>query len=206
MRTRLKVLDQIYDRDLKTDAYVINVVVNKYEDIFNNLDPSPFKRRDLNSNLISFLEDCSSDIPLKQRTVIQFQVPKSGRRQDLEDLITTGLRTYFSFIMNSYSRRIKMINERNMVFVGISFLLLLAASFMTRLKVDNLFFTTLNEGIFIGGWVFMWEAISSNSIEKREIKNRYRQYKRFFDSPIEFKSYDVPGDDSPPKSLNRDFR
>ena len=96
-----------------------------------------------------------------------------------------------------------MINERNIFFVGISFLLLLAASFMTRLKVDNLFFTTLNEGIFIGGWVFMWEAISSNSIEKKEIRNRYGQYKRFFDSPIEFRSYDLPKNDSPPKGEAR---
>jgi hypothetical protein len=71
MRDKLKALDQVYDKDSDTDAYVINIVVKRYEDIFNNLDPSPFKRRDLNSNLISFLEDCSSDIPLRLKTIIQ---------------------------------------------------------------------------------------------------------------------------------------
>ena len=188
---KLKALDQVYDRDPKTNAYVINVVVNRYEDIFNNLDPSPFKRRDLNSNLISFLEDCSSDIPLRQKTIIKFKVPSSVRKQDLEDLIKAGLRTYFSFIMSSYSRRIEVTNKRSIFFVGISFILLLAASFMSSLDIQNLLFVTLNEGIFIGGWVFMWEAISSYWINKKEIKNRYRHYKRFFDSPINFQSYEI---------------
>ena len=190
MKNSLKTLNQMYDRDSDSNAYIINVVVKKYEDIFNNLDPSPYKRRDLNSNLISFLEDCSLDIPLQFKTLLQFQVPKAIRNEDLEYRITLGLGNYFSYIMNSFSRRLKMIDDRSMAFVGISFALLLIATFMTRLDIDNLFSQTINEGIFIGGWVFLWEAISSYSIKKKEVKNEYRHYKRFCRSPINFCSYD----------------
>ena len=190
MKDRRKTLDQVYDKDRETNAYVINVVVKKYEDIFNDLDPSPFKRRDLNSNLIRCLEDCSSDIPLRYNIILQFQVPESKRNMELEERIKTGLKTYFSFIMNSFTRRIKMSDRRSMCFVGISFLLLLAASFMNSLGIDNILFQTLTEGFFIGGWVFLWEAISSYSIKKIEIKNQHRQYKRLLSSPIKFHSYD----------------
>jgi len=184
-------LDQIYDQDLETGAYVITAVVNRYEEIFNNLDPSPFKQRDLNSDLTNFLEDCSLDIPLQCLTILQFQVPKLIRNEDLERRIRIGLGNHFSYMMHSHSRRLKMIDKRSLYFVGISFLLLLAATFMTGLDVDNLLFEALNEGIFIGGWVFMWEAISSSSIKRREIKNEYRHYRRFFESPIKFCSYDA---------------
>ena len=181
----------MYDLDSDTSAYIITAVVNKYEDIFNNLDPSPFKRRDLNSNLINFLEDCSLDIPLQLNTLLQFQVPNSIRNEDLERRISLGLGNYFSYMMNTFLRRLKMVNRRSMYFVGISFLLLLTATFMARLNVDNLLFQTVNEGIFIGGWVFMWEAISSSSIKKKEIKNQYQHYRRFYESPIKFCSYDA---------------
>jgi hypothetical protein len=109
----------------------------------------------------------------------------------MEDIVTKGLRNYFSFIMGIYTRRIKMTNERSIYFVGISFFLLLVASFMTSFDLENIFLQTVNEGIFIGGWVFMWEAISSYSIKKREIKDRLRHYRRFFDSPIKFRPYDT---------------
>jgi hypothetical protein len=59
-----------------------------------------------------------------------------------------------------------MTNERSLYFVGISFVLLPVASFMSNLDLKNIFLQIIDEGIFIGGWVFMWEAISSYSIKK----------------------------------------
>jgi len=191
MKHKQKLVDQVYDREPETGDYIINIVINRYEDIFNNLDPAPFKRRDLNSDLIRFLEDCSSDIPLKNKIILQFQLPAPNRNENMEALITKGLRTYFSFIMNTFSRKIRLTNERSLFFVVISFLLLLIASFMANFDTADIFYLTLNEGIFIGGWVFMWEAISSSSIKKREIRNQFRQYKRFFGSKIQFRTQTV---------------
>jgi hypothetical protein len=188
MKDKQKTLDALYDKEKSSNAYIINVSVKAYEDIFNNLDPAPFRRRDLNVDLIRFLEDCSLDIPLRFKTIIQFHVPEKIRAEELETRIATGLRNYFSFIMSSYRRRIKLSDQRSMYFVGISFLLLLLASFMNRFDFQSLLFKTINEGVIIGGWVFMWEAISSYSIKKREITNQYKYYKRFLESPIHFQS------------------
>ncbi len=54
-----KTLEKIYERDKATGAYIISVAIDKYTDIFNEWDPAPFRKRDIDQDLRYFLEDCS---------------------------------------------------------------------------------------------------------------------------------------------------
>ena len=47
-------LKQIYKMNPDTKAYIIEVSLIDYNEIFNGWDPSPIKRRDLDPDLISF--------------------------------------------------------------------------------------------------------------------------------------------------------
>ncbi len=59
-------LEKIYEKDSATGTFVIAAALERSSDFFNELDPSPIRRRDLDDDLRVFLEDCSSDIPLSQ--------------------------------------------------------------------------------------------------------------------------------------------
>jgi len=54
-----KVLEKIYERDKDTGAFIISVAIEKYVDVFNELDSAPWRRRVLDHDLRMFLEDCS---------------------------------------------------------------------------------------------------------------------------------------------------
>ena len=67
-------LEGIYEKDQATSAFIIATAIERYTDIFNELDPAPFKKRDIDQDLRVFLEDCSADIPLKYNVILQFNV------------------------------------------------------------------------------------------------------------------------------------
>jgi len=67
-----------------TNALIIAAAFEKYSDFFNMLDLSPLRKRDLNRDLRAYLEDCSSDIPLKQDIILQFNLkmkPRMNKRR-----------------------------------------------------------------------------------------------------------------------------
>ncbi|MBD2053678.1 hypothetical protein [Leptolyngbya sp. FACHB-60] len=50
----------------------------------------------------------------------------------------------------------------------------------------NVFTAVLTEGLFIGGWVFLWEAVSLFFFSNRDLYNRYRTYRRLRNSEVIF--------------------
>ncbi|MCW4025589.1 MAG: hypothetical protein NWF01_11240 [Candidatus Bathyarchaeota archaeon] len=178
-------LEKIYERDLQTGSYIVAVAIDRYTDIFNELDPAPFKKRDLNPDLLIYLEDCSFDIPLKYSTILQFTVLNESVDPKKEERIIFGLKTYFSFIERQLAREITESYKKSAVYVVIAFLLLFASYSLIRVA-ENVVFVTALEVITIGGWVFLWEAISTFAFKKRETKSKRKHYKRFIISPIIF--------------------
>jgi hypothetical protein len=173
-----KTLEKIYEKDKATGAYIISVAIDKYTDIFNEWDPAPFRKRDIDQDLRYFLEDCSSDIPIKNDVTLTFDVLDEERDSEKETRIKSGLKTYFSFVRNLLERKIKKSYETSLLYVLASFLLLAASFLLRTVTPDGLLFVVTVEGLNIGGWVFLWEAISTFAFKNRDVKSKYQQYRR----------------------------
>ncbi len=189
MRHDKKGFEKIYEFDNKLNAFIINVAIEDYIDIFNQLDFAPFKIRDLNHDLRLFLEECSSDIPMKNDVTIKFTVSREKQDLEKEEKIKTGLKTYFSNTRNALGREIQNSHQKSAFYTIASFMLLLASYSLAPLIQNSVVFSTLVEGISIGGWVFLWEAISTFAFKNRDIRERYRHYKRFSHAPISFQYF-----------------
>ena len=73
-----------------------------------------------------------------------------------------------------------------MFFLGIIFLWLgIKFSFLIERPV---WYSILNEGLVIGGWVFLWEAISLFSFTEFELLFRSRIFSRLHKAPVIFQS------------------
>lgn len=180
-------LEKIYEKDPSTGSFIIAVAIDNYADIFNELDPSPFKNRDLNNELRIYLEDSSADIPLKYDIILQFNILTEVQEPKREERIAFGLKTYFSFIERQLQREIQGAYQKGLFYVGVAFILLFVAYFLGSLSAHDVVTTTALEGITIGGWVFLWEAISTFAFKNRGIRTRSNHYKRFMAAPIRFK-------------------
>ncbi|MCW4010075.1 MAG: hypothetical protein NWF05_05590 [Candidatus Bathyarchaeota archaeon] len=187
MRRVEKTLERIYERDAATGEFIISIGIDKYPDVFNELDSAPWRRRDLDYDLRVFLEESSSDIPLKYDIILQFSVSQETQDTIKEERIKLGLRTYFAFIRNSVQREIRTSYERSGLYVLASFLLLFTSYSLQVQITGNAVFTTLVDGVSIGGWVFLWEAISTLAFRNRGARTKYLQYKRLSTAPIQFR-------------------
>ena len=80
-----KPLEKIYEKDEATNSFIISVTIENYADIFNELDPAPFRKRDLDQDLRDYLEDSSSDIPLKYGIILQFNISVESQNVEKEE-------------------------------------------------------------------------------------------------------------------------
>lgn len=187
MNRKLEYLEKIYERDQTSNAYIIPVALDRYSDMFSEWDPAPFKKRDLDYDLRQYLVNCSSDIPFECDTVLCFNVLESARNGENEERAIIGLKTYYSFYLRSLEYELRVTRKRSLLFGFISALLLFTAVSLSVFAAENNFYLVIIEGIYIGGWVFLWEAISTSFFRSRKAKSEYLHYKRFSNSPIRFK-------------------
>lgn len=67
--------------------------------------------------------------------------------------------------------------------MGIVFFII---AYMGPFTADRLAVQILEDGLFVGGWVFMWETFSKLFIESRELQEERQIIKRFMKAQIRF--------------------
>lgn len=179
-------LDQIYPKDPQSGKYIINIAINRYDEVFNQLDPAPYERKDLNALLRGYLESCSSDIPLKYDLKLNFDVGEEKRRKEKEEHISRGLSKYFLFLLFNQQKKRKVTVRRVMFFTLISFFLLFVSFYLRSLTPEGWFHLTLTEVFTIGGWVFLWEAIAMLTFRNHQGRVKQKEYERLKNADITF--------------------
>jgi hypothetical protein len=178
-------LRKVYKQNPKTGNFVIEVLLETYLYAFNEWDSAYFQRRDLDPDLIKFLESCSNDIPLQYGVELSFSV-FSERKEETEKAISDGIKSYFYYSIHSEEVALKDLFAKMAMYVGVSITFLVLAFFAGNIPAENVLTITLNEGLYIGGWVFLWEAISLLSFNRSKIYRKIKEYKRFLKAPVYF--------------------
>ncbi|MBN2880759.1 hypothetical protein JXM83_01780 [Candidatus Woesearchaeota archaeon] len=182
--TKDKELRKIYPVNKRTNAYVIKVSVKSYNDIFNEWDDSIIEKRDLNPSLREYLEECSEEIPLKNKIEIYVTIHEK-KSKNKEKYVRDGFKNYFKFfqyfVKKDYkTHRAKAINSC----INGSLMLLLAT--LGEQFSEVLPLKLLIEGIFVGGWVLLWQTFEILFFEASKIKKELNTYERFSKSKIIF--------------------
>lgn len=186
-RKKSDYLNKIYEKNPVTGNYVIEVALDKYTDVFNDWDNSPYKKRDMDPDLAIFLENCFDEIPQKQGVDICFYVPKEVKDVKREEVIISGIRTYYSFYLGQAKRALKEKYHKMLSYILTSLGLLAVSVFFSTIYKDSIILGTVQQGFNVGGWVFLWEAISMFFFRRNEELREIEKYGRFLNSSIYFK-------------------
>lgn len=186
-------LQKIYEKNTSTGNYVIQVALDKYNDIFNDWDRAPFRKRDMDPDLANFLENCFEEIPSKHGVDICFYLPKEEKDVNREESLIAGIKTYYSFYMHQEIKVLKGSYRKIFNYLFSSLGLLAVSVFLSTIIGENIFLRTIQQGFNIGGWVFLWEVISMVFFRGREVSSEINKYQRFLNSLIYFKY----GNDNP---------
>ena len=189
-KKKLDYLNKIYEKNPTTGNYVIQVALDKYTDVFNDWDNSPFKKRDMDPDLALFLENCLDEIPQKDGVDICFYLPKESKDSKREEVIISGIKTYYTFYLHEAMRSLKGKYQKMLEYICTSFGLLAVSVFLNLTYGTNIIMGTVQQGFNVGGWVFLWEAISMFFFRRRSVTSEIEKYERFINSSIYFK-YDA---------------
>ncbi len=180
------ILKNIYKYDEESMNYIIEISLDFYQELFNDWDASPIRRKDLDPELITFIESSGHEIPLRKNIELNFSLPKSKRNIVQEKKAIEGVRNYFKSVLFFVLKDLKYNIRKIILFIilGLSFIFI--ASFVQNQENIVFAFDVLIEGIYIGGWVLIWEAFSLFFFKTYTIRKRKNMYLRFLRSPIRF--------------------
>lgn len=181
-----KYLNQIYKKNPETKNYVIELKVDNLSYIFNDWDSATFKRRDVDPELIEFLEDCSSDIPLRFGIELHFNVLNGIKDLNKEKQIVTGIKNYLNYLLYVEKKIIKRLFRKIITCIIIGFLLIACGSSWSAFMPRNIISNVLEEGVYVGGWVFLWEAVYLLFFEINLVRTKIKEYARLVNAPIHF--------------------
>lgn len=182
-----KLFGEIYNIDSSTNCYMIEIGLDQYADVFNEWDPAPFKRRGIDPDLELYLEESCDEIPFHYPIELCFTVPVGMRDDLIEEEALKGLKNSFLFKLYLLRKEIKQTNTQMIRFVAIGFVFLWIAAIFSEQASEVMVLSILVEGLFISGWVFLWEAVSLFVFTNRELYRRYQTYKRLQNSPVIFR-------------------
>ena len=177
----------LYRTNTDTNAYLIEVSLEDYSELFNGWDASPVRRKDLEPELLDYLEEAGTEIPIKQSIELVFYLPKDKRDAERDERSITTIQNNFKVVNQMIQKKIERNYRRLLVYVTLSLIFLVAAYLLRNVTTLSLLTNIMIEGLFIGGWFLLWEAFSLFFFDTHEYKIRQKIFKRFIDSKIIFK-------------------
>lgn len=180
-------LEKIYERNPDNGNYIIEISLENYADIFNDWDHAPFRRRDIDPGLLSFLEDSIDDIPMKNNVDIDFYLSDQLRDGEKEQQIQAWFRMFYRFNIELEKKKIRTIVKKSILCLLASIAFLITSYFGKIAAGESLPVYVVSEILVVGGWVFLWEAISLMTFERAGVRRQIKDDRRFAEADIRFR-------------------
>ena len=148
---------------IPTECRPIEVRVGELRQLFNAIDPSPFRDRDLDPRAEEFIVEWARDLPRDARLALFVHLERSAGQTDEAATLGESIHQYFKQRAVGSRRRLRELFRRGRISLVIA-LVFLGASIAVGDAVasalrDTHFAEIIREGFLIGGWVAMWRPL-----------------------------------------------
>ena len=149
--------------NLPANCQLIEVHVASLQQLFNSLDPTPFRKRDLDPQAEEFIagwaRELDSDKPVGLVVHVDHDVPSQEQVKTLSDAV----RDYFGERASRSRQRLRQLFRvgRTSMIIGLIFLAasILIGDLVASLLEATRFGGVARESLLIGGWVAMWKPL-----------------------------------------------
>jgi hypothetical protein len=145
------------------ECEVIEVRVAELRQLFNAIDPSPFRERDLDPRAEEFIVDWSRDLPGEMPLALVVHLERAAGRPDEAGVLRQAIHEFFAQRAASFRRNLRQLFRRGRISLAIG-LAFLASSIaigdaLAAYFQDTRWAQILQESLLIGGWVAMWRPL-----------------------------------------------
>jgi len=145
----------------KKPHHQIEVFVDRIEQLFNSMDPSPFQERDLDDDAEEFIVSWAQEFPRRDPVSLVIQVNQAPAQPDTQHLVETAVHHYFAYRTNLKRLELRhLLKEgRTSLFIGLLFLATCIITSQLLRRQEGTLPIVLREGLIIAGWVAMWRPM-----------------------------------------------
>jgi hypothetical protein len=147
---------------MTTDAATIQVRIHELRQLFNSIDPSPFRERDLDPDCEEFIVSWARELPPDRPVRVEIHVDRERPPAELVAHVEPAVRGHFAREASLQElRRRRLIREgRLSLLIGLA-TLVLCISAAALVPTDSLGTPgdILRESLVIAGWVVMWHPL-----------------------------------------------
>ena len=148
---------------LPQHCQVIEIRVAELRQLFNAIDPSPFRQRDLDPRVEEFIVDWASDLPADKPWALLVHLNRPAGRADEAAALREAIHEYFGQRVIASKRKLRELFRRGRISLVIALAFLTASIAISDAVAAYLGGSRLGgvirEGFVIGGWVAMWRPL-----------------------------------------------
>jgi hypothetical protein len=147
---------------MPTDAATIQVRIHELRQLFNSMDPSPFRERDLDPDCEEFIVSWARELPLDRPLRVEIRIDRERPSTTLLADVPPAVRSHFAREASLQElRRRRLIREgRLSLTIGLATLVLcIGAATLVPTETLGTPGEILRESLIIAGWVVMWHPL-----------------------------------------------
>ncbi len=143
----------------------IEVHVAELKQLFNEMDPAPFRERDLDPNAEEFIVEWSRELPAADPLCLVVHLDRPAGLPDEPSVLRDAIHEFFRQRADVTRRKLRQLlrNGRISLLIGLAFLTvsILVGDFVDSMVVGRgfEFGGLVRESLLIGGWVAMWRPL-----------------------------------------------
>jgi hypothetical protein len=138
------------------------VFVDRIEQLFNSMDPSPFHEKDLDRDAEEFIVSWAQEYHRRDPLVLRIHISQYPVDADAPRAVQNAVHNYFSYRRKLNRLELKRLLKqgRTSLVIGLLFLggCLLLSDLLAR-REHGALLTLLRASLTIGGWVAMWRPM-----------------------------------------------
>ncbi len=142
---------------------VIEVRLREVSQLFDVLDPSPFREKDLDADAEEYIVESLKEMPPNTACLLVIHLDQPPDLPDQGRSVGEAIRIHFARRAKLLRRDLHRLLRRGMVSlaIGLAFLatFFLISQLVGRLLGESTLATVLREGLLIVGWVAMWRPL-----------------------------------------------
>ena len=167
---------------------MIEITVAELRQLFNAIDPSPFRQRDLDPRAEEFIVGWATDLPADKPWALVVHLQRPPGRGDEAVILREAIHEYFGQRVVAATRRLRELFRRGRISLVIA-LVFLTASIAVGDAIagalgEGRLSDILREGFLIGGWVAMWRPLEVFLYDWWQIRAEVRLLQRLSTMPV----------------------
>ncbi len=145
---------------MATDGATIQVRIHELRQLFNTIDPSPFRERDLDPDCEEFIVAWARELPPDRPLRIEIRVDREHPAPELLADVAEAVRSHFAREAGLQDlRRRRILREGRLALaIGLAALILCIGA-ATFVPTGRTLGQILRESLVIAGWVVMWHPL-----------------------------------------------